>query len=145
VAEDRATQRAVAVPDRAKGALRDRRRPSHSLSVTALLLASLLPVSLLFAAPAIAGRLNEIDGTARADRIRGTPASDRIRGGEGNDVLHGGAGDDRLVSGPGDDVLVGGSGQDSYVCGGGEDVVVVDFSHHAEHFGDGCEAAIFDP
>ena len=110
----------------------------------AVLVTALLVVSLLFAAPAIAGRLNEIDGTANADRIRGTSASDRIRGGEDNDVLHGWGGDDRLVGGPGDDVLVGGPGQDSYVCGGGEDVVVVDFSRHAEHFGNGCDAAIFD-
>jgi Ca2+-binding RTX toxin-like protein len=139
VAEDRAIERAVAAPDGAKGVLRDRRGSAHAVLVTALLF-----VSLLVAVPAIAGRVNEIDGTARADRIRGTPASDRIRGGEGNDVLHGWAGDDRLLGGPGDDVLVGGSGQDSYVCGGGEDVVVVDFSRLVEHFGDGCEAAILD-
>ena len=118
------------------------RRAIGSGSEYAVLITALLFVSLLFAAPAIAGRLNQIDGTASADSIRGTSASDRIRGGEGNDVLHGWGGDDRLVGGPGDDVLVGGPGQDSYVCGGGEDVVVVDFFRHAEHFGNGCEAAI---
>jgi Ca2+-binding RTX toxin-like protein len=138
VAKDRAIERAVAAREYSKGALRDRQWSAYAVSV------SLLFVSLLFAAPAIAGRLNEIDGTASADRIRGTSASDRIRGGEGNDVLRGWGGDDRLVGGPGDDVLVGGPGQDSYVCGGGEDVVVVDFLRHAEHFGNGCEAAIFD-
>ena len=139
MAEDRAIERAVAARECAKGALRDWQWSAYAVLITALLF-----VSLLFAAPAIAARLNEIDGTASADRIRGTSASDRIRGGEGNDVLHGWGGDDRLVGGPGDDVLVGGPGQDSYVCGGGEDVVVVDFFRHAEHFGNSCEAAIFD-
>ena len=110
----------------------------------AVVVAALLFAALLFASPAIAGRSNEIDGTASADRIRGTSASDRIRGGEGNDILRGWAGDDRLVGGPDDDVLVGGPGRDSYVCGGGEDVVVVDFFRHAEHFGNGCEVAVFD-
>jgi Ca2+-binding RTX toxin-like protein len=143
MAEDRAIERGVAAPVCAKGALGDRPPSAHAV-VTALLFGSLLLISLLFAAPAIAGRLNEIDGTASADRIRGTSASDHIRGGDGNDVLHGWAGDDRLVGGPGDDVLVGGSGQDSYVCGGGEDVVVGDLLLHAEHFGNGCEAAISD-
>jgi len=141
VAEDRAIER-VAAPDCGKGTLGYLRRSPHA--ITALLFVSLLLISLLFAAPAIAGRLNEIDGTASADRIRGTSASDHIRGGDGSDVLHGWAGDDRLVGGPGDDVLVGGPGQDSYVCGGGEDVVVGDLLLHAEHFGNGCEAAISD-
>ena len=59
--------------------------------------------------------------------------------------MHGWGGDDRLVGGPGDDVLIGGRGQDSYVCGAGEDVVVIDsFFRIAEHFGNGCEAAILD-
>jgi hypothetical protein len=49
-----------------------------------------------------------------------------------------------LVVSLGDDVLVGGPGQDSFVCGAGEDQVVVEFFRHVEHFGDGCEAAIFD-
>jgi hypothetical protein len=139
VAEHQASERVVAASDRAKGALRDRRWSASTGLVTALLL-----VSLVLATPAIAARLNKIDGTASADRIRGTSASDRIRGGEGNDILRGWAGDDRLVGGPDDDVLVGGPGRDSYVCGGGEDVVVVDFFRHAEHFGNGCEVAVFD-
>ena len=143
MAEHQATERAVAASDRAKGALRDRRWSASTGLVTALLLVSLV-FSLVLATPAIAGRLNKIDGTASADRIRGTSASDRIRGGEGNDILRGWAGDDRLVGGPDDDVLVGGPGRDSYVCGGGEDVVVVDFSRRAEHFGNGCEVAVFD-
>ena len=49
-----------------------------------------------------------------------------------------------MVGGPGEDMLVGGPGQDSFVCGSGEDVVVIDFSRLAEHFGNGCEAAILD-
>ena len=143
VAEHRATERALAAPHPAKGALRDRRWSAYTLLVTALLFVSFV-ISSVLATPAIAGRLNRIDGTASADRIRGTSASDRIRGGEGNDILRGWAGDDRLVGGPDDDMLVGGPGRDSYVCGGGEDVVVVDFFRHAEHFGNGCEVAVFD-
>lgn len=143
VAEHQATEQTVAASDSAKGALRDRRWSASAGLVTALLLVSLV-FSLVLATPAIAGRLNKIDGTANADRIRGTSASDRIRGEEGNDILRGWAGDDRLVGGPDDDVLVGGPGRDSYVCGGGEDVVVVDFSRLAEHFGNGCEVAVFD-
>ena len=139
MAEQQASERVVAASDRVKGVLRDRRWSASTGLVTALLL-----VSLVLATPAIAARLNKIDGTASADRIRGTSASDRIRGGEGNDILRGWAGDDRLVGGPDDDVLVGGPGRDSYVCGGGEDVVVVDFFRHAEHFGKGCEVAVFD-
>jgi Ca2+-binding RTX toxin-like protein len=108
--------------------------------------AVLLLVVLLLAVPAIATTWNEIDGTATADHIRGTASSDRIRGLEGDDTLHGWAGDDRLVGGPGDDLLNGGPGQDTYVCGGGEDMVVVEYNRFGqiEHFGDGCEAAIFD-
>jgi Ca2+-binding RTX toxin-like protein len=143
VAEHQAIERAVAASGRAKRALRDRRWFAYTGLVTALLLVSLV-FSLVLATAAIAGRLNKIDGTASADRIRGTSASDRIRGGEGNDILRGWAGDDRLVGGPDDDVLVGGPGRDSYVCGGGEDVVVVDLFRHAEHFGNGCEVAVFD-
>ena len=77
MAEDRATERAVAAPDCANGALR-KRRFAYAILVTALLFVSLLFVSLVFATQAIAGRLNEIDGTASADRIRGTSASDLI-------------------------------------------------------------------
>ena len=143
MAEHQATERAVAAPHRAKGALRDRRWSAYTVLVTALLFVSLV-ISSVLATPAIAGRLNRIDGTASADHIRGTPASDRIRGGEGDDILRGWAGDDRLVGGPDNDVLIGGPGRDSYVCGGGEDVVVVDFFRRAEHVGDGCEVMVFD-
>ena len=139
MAKDRAIERAVAAREYLKGALRNRQWSAYAVSV------SLLFVSLLFAAPAIAGRLNEIDGTASADRIRGTSASDRIRGGEGNDVLRGWGGDDRLVGGPGDDVLDGGRGHDTFVCGRGEDAVIVDsFIRDAEQIGKGCEAVILD-
>jgi Ca2+-binding RTX toxin-like protein len=139
VAEDRAIEQAVAAPDGAKGVLRNRRGSAHAVLLTALLF-----ISLLLAVPAIAGRVNEIDGTASADSIRGTSASDRILGREGNDVLHGWGGDDRLVGGPGNDVLDGGPGQDTYLCGAGEDVVVVEFFRFNEPVGDGCEALIFD-
>jgi hypothetical protein len=139
VAEDRAIERDVAARERPTGSPRRGRLSAHAVLIT-----SLLVVSLTFAAPANAGRWNEIDGTASADSIRGTSASDRIRGVEGDDVLHGSGGDDRLVGGPGDDVLVGGPGRDTYVCGAGEDLVVVEFLRHIEHFGDGCEAAVFD-
>ena len=117
---------------------------SGSIRRTARYMGLLLTVLLL--AGAGPGALNEIDGTADTDRIRGTSASERILGLGGSDTLRGWGGDDRLVGGPGDDVLVGGLGQDTFVCGPGEDVVVVGFSRDGqlEHFGDGCEATVFD-
>ncbi len=124
---------------------RDAARSAVQGTRYAVLAAVLLGAVLLLAAPALAGRWNEIDGTAKADHISGTEASDRIFGLEGNDHLRGGAGDDRLVGGPGDDVLDGGLGQDAFICGGGEDVVVVDSSpRFVERIGHGCETVIFD-
>ena len=111
----------------------------------AVVVAALLFTALLFATPAIAGRSNQIEGTANADHIGGTGTSDRILGLEGDDHLRGWGGDDRLVGGPGDDVLDGGRGHDTFVCGRGEDVVIVDsFFRDAEEIGSGCEAVILD-
>ena len=63
----------------------------------AVVVAALLFTALLFATPAIAGRSNQIEGTANADHIGGTGTSDRILGLEGDDHLRGWGGDDRLV------------------------------------------------
>ena len=122
-----------------------RRGIDHRLSAVGGVRYAFLAAVLLLAAPAaLAATWNEIEGTAKTDHIRGTDATNRIFGLEGSDVLRGRDGDDRLVGGPGDDVLNGGPGQDTFVCGSGEDVVVVEFFRYVEHFGDGCEAAIFD-
>lgn len=71
------------------------------------------------AAPqAIAGNtLNDIIGTAGADRLAGHAGNDKIHGGNGNDILLGGSGNDRLYGGSGRDTLTGGAGNDELIGG----------------------------
>jgi len=81
----------------------------------------------------IEGRIENLVGTAFADRIVGNAADNRIRAGGGNDLIWGGAGQDLLwgdagadaiYGETGDDVLVGGSGPDLLVAGDGRDILI---------------------
>ncbi|MGO1076862.1 calcium-binding protein [Inquilinus sp. CA228] len=60
-------------------------------------------------------------GSAFADRLEGDAASNALRGGAGDDRLGGLGGDDRLVGGDGNDVIAGGSGSDRIYGGAGDD------------------------
>ncbi|WP_304608471.1 calcium-binding protein [Inquilinus sp. Marseille-Q2685] len=60
-------------------------------------------------------------GSAFADRLEGDAAANALRGGAGDDRLGGLGGDDRLVGGDGADVIAGGSGSDRIYGGAGDD------------------------
>lgn len=60
-------------------------------------------------------------GSAFADRLYGDDAANEIRGGDGADTLDGGSGADRLYGEEGADIIVGGNGDDSLVGGAGAD------------------------
>lgn len=62
--------------------------------------------------------LNEITGTAQADKLTGTNGRDIISGLAGKDTLSGGAGDDMIVGGFDGDQLTGGQGKDLFVYNG---------------------------
>jgi serralysin len=49
------------------------------------------------------GEANSLNGGAGADRLEGSAGNDRLNGGVGNDRLHGGAGNDTLTGGTGAD------------------------------------------
>lgn len=65
--------------------------------------------------------IEEVRGTALADRLTGNSHANELRGEEGNDTLLGGAGDDRLRGGDGNDTLIGGDGENSLYGGNGDD------------------------
>jgi hypothetical protein len=76
--------------------------------------------------------IEDVIGTAAADRISGSSAvnlldsrggRDELAGRGGNDLLAGGAGADTLSGGGGRDVLTPGGGRDTAGCGSGVDVV----------------------
>lgn len=54
-------------------------------------------------------------GSAFADRLTGDNGANRITGGAGNDTLSGGGGDDVLLGGAGQDVMTGGAGADRFI------------------------------
>lgn len=56
--------------------------------------------------------VENLDGSAFADRLFGDGANNVLRGLAGDDVLSGGAGDDLLSGGAGNDMLDGGAGDD---------------------------------
>jgi len=60
-------------------------------------------------------------GSAFADRLEGDAAANALRGGAGDDRLGGLGGDDRLVGGDGADIISGGSGSDRIYGGAGDD------------------------
>jgi Ca2+-binding RTX toxin-like protein len=65
--------------------------------------------------------IENLTGSAFADRLTGDGGANILSGGDGNDVLSGGAGDDLLLGGSGDDVLIGGTGADRLDGGVGFD------------------------
>jgi len=73
---------------------------------------------------------NALRGGAGDDRLGGLGGNDRLVGGDGSDVISGGSGDDRIYGGAGNDRITGGAGADTFVIqpGFGRDVVT-DFSH----------------
>lgn len=62
-------------------------------------------------------QIENLRGSAFADRLFGDANANRLYGGRGNDELRGGDGDDRLEGGLGRDVLYGGTGFDVFVFG----------------------------
>ncbi|NVP56012.1 M10 family metallopeptidase [Mycoplana rhizolycopersici] len=57
--------------------------------------------------------IENLSGSAYADKLTGNSGSNRLIGGRGNDMLDGGAGKDILIGGSGADRLVGGKGIDT--------------------------------
>ena len=56
--------------------------------------------------------IENLTGSAYADKLFGTDGENVINGGAGNDVIEGGAGNDVITGGAGDDIIDGGSGVD---------------------------------
>ncbi|NKE46382.1 isopeptide-forming domain-containing fimbrial protein [Roseomonas frigidaquae] len=54
-------------------------------------------------------------GSAHADRLTGDNAANRITGGAGNDTIAGGGGNDVLLGGAGQDEMTGGAGADRFI------------------------------
>lgn len=73
---------------------------------------------------------NALRGGAGDDRLGGLGGDDRLVGGDGSDVISGGSGSDRIYGGAGDDRITGGAGADTFVIrpGFGRDVIT-DFDH----------------
>lgn len=65
--------------------------------------------------------IENLTGSAFADRLMGNSGQNRLQGGGGNDFLAGGAGNDRLEGGAGNDLLNGGAGADGLFGGPGID------------------------
>ncbi|MFI0843360.1 beta strand repeat-containing protein [Mesorhizobium sp. IMUNJ 23232] len=65
--------------------------------------------------------IENLTGSAFADKLTGTNSANSIIGGAGNDVLIGLGGDDNLFGQDGDDVLNGGAGADDLSGGAGND------------------------
>ena len=58
--------------------------------------------------------IENLIGSALADRLTGNSAANQLSGGAGNDTLSGGLGNDVLVGGAGKDSLTGGAGNDIF-------------------------------
>ncbi|WP_418127723.1 Calx-beta domain-containing protein [Variovorax sp. KK3] len=58
--------------------------------------------------------IENVTGTAQADRLSGDTGSNVLNGGRGNDVLLGQGGNDTLIGGAGNDTLTGGIGADTF-------------------------------
>ncbi|CAH0356480.1 calcium-binding protein [Sphingobium sp. CECT 9361] len=76
-------------------------------------------------------------GLGGADTLNGGDGNDRLEGGTHNDILIGGAGADILIGGSGYDKLTGGSGADTFVLTGISDIVdtITDFQHGVDKIG----------
>lgn len=82
---------------------------------------SLMTVSGGHAAGDVLAGIENLRGTAYADRLTGDSAANRIEGQFGDDVILGGAGDDVLLGEDGADRLTGGVGRDTMRGGTGAD------------------------
>ena len=67
--------------------------------------------------------IENLEGSAFADRLDGDGGANRISGGAGADTLRGAGGDDLLIGGAGPDSLTGNAGDDTLAGGAGADVV----------------------
>jgi Ca2+-binding RTX toxin-like protein len=67
--------------------------------------------------------IENLVGSAHADRLTGNAGSNALGGGLGNDTLFGGGGNDTLAGGDGNDTLNGGAGADALNGGAGIDAV----------------------
>lgn len=93
---------------------------------------------------ALSSNLGAADGTFRVDQdtltsienIVGSAFADRLTGNAGINAIDGGAGDDLIAGGAGDDALTGGSGADRFVLksGTGTDTIA-DFATGTDRFG----------
>ena len=59
--------------------------------------------------------IENLEGSAYADRLSGDSGANTLTGLDGKDILVGRGGDDILIGGPGADVLTGGDGADRFV------------------------------
>jgi Ca2+-binding RTX toxin-like protein len=66
---------------------------------------------------------DRLTGDAAANWLRGGGGNDTLLGGDGNDTLDGDAGDDSLIGGAGDDLLRAGSGASTLSGGAGNDTL----------------------
>ena len=78
----------------------------------------------------------EGDTLATIENVAGSALADRLTGDAGANVLYGGAGDDVLRGGAGGDVLDGGDGQDQANYQGSAAAVTVDLLNHTAAGGD---------
>ncbi|HEY8380561.1 MAG TPA: hypothetical protein VIL09_00280, partial [Microvirga sp.] len=67
--------------------------------------------------------VENVTGSAFADRLTGDGGANVLRGGDGDDTLDGGSGADTLMGGAGRDALSGGVGDDVLEGGAGSDVL----------------------
>lgn len=67
--------------------------------------------------------IEQLRGSAFADRFYGSDAADILQGNDGDDILVGRGGNDRLIGDAGDDRLEGGSGNDRLEGGTGADTL----------------------
>jgi Ca2+-binding RTX toxin-like protein len=77
-----------------------------------------------------------LDGRGGDDKLYGENGNDTLIGGAGNDLLDGGAGDDTLIGGTGADILIGGDGVDTADYSGSSAAVQVNLAVGTGHGGD---------
>ena len=59
--------------------------------------------------------IENLNGSAYADRLSGSNGNNALSGSKGNDTLNGGAGNDVVTGGAGNDKLTGGAGKDNFL------------------------------
>ncbi|WP_330166541.1 M10 family metallopeptidase [Rhizobium sp. GN54] len=80
--------------------------------------------------------IEQLLGSAYADKLTGNSAANRLSGGKGNDTLNGGAGNDTLIGGAGADRLIGGSGSDTASYQNASSGVTVNLGSRSANTGD---------